>query len=59
MFFFGSVVSISFQNIFFQKYIKIIIIFTMMIKDLNDGVFLYKYIKVIWIQQINFFIRIF
>lgn len=59
MFFFGSVVSIPFQNIFFQKYIKIIIIFTMMIKVLNDGVFLYKYIKVIWIQQINFFIRIF
>jgi hypothetical protein len=31
----------------------------MMINDLNDGVFLYKYIKVILIQQINFFIRIF
>lgn len=30
-----------------------------MINDLNGGVFLYKYIKVIWIQQINFFIRIF
>ena len=59
MFFFGIVVSIPFQNIFFKKYIKIIIVFTMMINDLNGGVFLYKYIKVIWIQQIIFFIRIF